>query len=538
VRLLAAAHSRHQDLNQARVWAEEAVQLAAIAEDPSLEARAQGLLGMLGLYRGEYRIAVEALAAAADKIENSPSGTGSGRRELQIDRFVNRGSLISGLAYGGRFTEAVAQGETWLARIAGSAVMAEQFGAIADLHNGLALAHAHLGEPELARRSYAAAVVANRACGNHVAALGNLNLELFCVLLPFQADDLAERDRVVAAAELMAEWVIERGGHENPNLPLYPRIPLLVLEGHFRLARQILEQAETSDLAMTARVRPLYLGTVARAQGDPATAWRCVHEPRLVRPETEPGEGLGGFQQLPFQRLAAGLALDGGDLPTARRWLDLYRRWLDFMDATLGRAELEILEAEWHRAAGNLAPARNHAMRALACASSPRQPLALLAAHRTIGILCAESGDREAAGSHFTEAIALAGACRAPYERVLTQIAYAELLMMSSEYRRAGALLDEARAICLPMDAEPALAQIERLTRLLGTFSDSLPAGLTAREAEVLQLMATGLSNNEIAERLFISPNTVKVHVARVLDKIGVPNRAAATEFAILHGLA
>ena len=119
VRLLAAAHSRHQDLNQARVWAEEAVQMAAIAEDPILEARAQGVLGMLGLYRGEYRIAVEALAAAADKIENSPSGTSSGRRELQIDRFVNRGSLISGLAYGGRFIEAVTQGETYLARMPG-----------------------------------------------------------------------------------------------------------------------------------------------------------------------------------------------------------------------------------------------------------------------------------------------------------------------------------------------------------------------------------------------------------------------------------
>ena len=132
---------------------------------------------------------------------------------------------------------------------------------------------------------------------------------MFCVLLPYQADDLAERERVVTAAELMAEWVIARGGHENSNLPRYPRIPLLVLDGHFRQARQILEQTESSDLAMTARVRPLYLGTVARAQGDLETAWRYVNEPRLIRPETEPGEGVGGFQQLPLQRLAAGLAL-------------------------------------------------------------------------------------------------------------------------------------------------------------------------------------------------------------------------------------
>ena len=76
VRLLAAAHSRHQDLNQARLWTEEAVQLAATADDPSLDARAQGLLGMLGMYRGEYRSAVEVLAAAADKIERLPFGYG------------------------------------------------------------------------------------------------------------------------------------------------------------------------------------------------------------------------------------------------------------------------------------------------------------------------------------------------------------------------------------------------------------------------------------------------------------------------------
>ena len=65
-----------------------------------------------------------------------------------------------------------------------------------------------------------------------------------------------------------------------------------------------------------------------------------------------------------------------------------------------------------------------------------------------------------------------------------------------------------------------------------------LPAGLTAREVEVLRLVAAGLSNAEIAERLFLSPNTVKVHVAHILAKIGVHNRAAATEFALRHGIA
>jgi DNA-binding NarL/FixJ family response regulator len=61
---------------------------------------------------------------------------------------------------------------------------------------------------------------------------------------------------------------------------------------------------------------------------------------------------------------------------------------------------------------------------------------------------------------------------------------------------------------------------------------------LTAREAEVLRLVATGLSNAEIVERLYLSPRTVKVHVANGFAKIGVHNRAAATEFVLRHGLA
>ena len=63
------------------------------------------------------------------------------------------------------------------------------------------------------------------------------------------------------------------------------------------------------------------------------------------------------------------------------------------------------------------------------------------------------------------------------------------------------------------------------------------PAGLTAREVEVLRLIARGRSNRDVAGRLFISPKTVGRHVENVYVKIGVSSRAAAAVFAMEHRL-
>jgi DNA-binding NarL/FixJ family response regulator len=64
------------------------------------------------------------------------------------------------------------------------------------------------------------------------------------------------------------------------------------------------------------------------------------------------------------------------------------------------------------------------------------------------------------------------------------------------------------------------------------------PDGLTAREVEVLRLVAQGLTNEQVAEQLVISPRTVNTHLTAIFSKIGVSSRGAATRYALEHHLA
>ena len=66
----------------------------------------------------------------------------------------------------------------------------------------------------------------------------------------------------------------------------------------------------------------------------------------------------------------------------------------------------------------------------------------------------------------------------------------------------------------------------------------ALPFGLTMREVEVLRLVAEGMTDLQVAARLFVSRNTVNAHLRSIYGKIGVNTRAAAARLAFEHGLA
>ena len=94
--------------------------------------------------------------------------------------------------------------------------------------------------------------------------------------------------------------------------------------------------------------------------------------------------------------------------------------------------------------------------------------------------------------------------------------------------------LSAARAVFLQLGAKPDLAHVDKLARLAPSDRQS---GLTAREMQVLRLIAAGKSNKIIARELSLSEKTINRHASNIFNKLDVPTRAAATAYAYEHGL-
>jgi len=127
-------------------------------------------------------------------------------------------------------------------------------------------------------------------------------------------------------------------------------------------------------------------------------------------------------------------------------------------------------------------------------------------------------------------AIAVFGAENMPYHQALARLALARLVGTDDP---AAAMSEAATAarVFADLGAEPALRQANEI--LSGPATPRSRDGLSPREREVLQLLATGLTNQEIATRLFISPKTASVHVTHILTKLQLRNRSEAVAYAL-----
>jgi len=245
----------------------------------------------------------------------------------------------------------------------------------------------------------------------------------------------------------------------------------------------------------------------------------------------------------PFGLVALNLALLGaaleGDVATSEHLFPLHARALASMPENVnewGAARDSGAVAAWHLgrrdwAATYLAFAEKSLGRPrCACFGS-----AELSAARMASLL----GDLPRAQRWFD-------AARADFEKdgrkpLLALCDYDEALTLfrqsGADRGRVLALLDAAKRQFRALGMELWLDRVEPLERAPTEPKPALPDGLTAREAEVLRLLAQGLANKAIAAKLFVSVPTVERHVANIYAKIGGHGRAAATAYALRKGL-
>jgi DNA-binding CsgD family transcriptional regulator len=95
------------------------------------------------------------------------------------------------------------------------------------------------------------------------------------------------------------------------------------------------------------------------------------------------------------------------------------------------------------------------------------------------------------------------------------------------------------RAIAYALSGEkPSRHQSPESSSSSASPTPEYPAGLSPREVEVLRLVVEGLTNAQAAKELYLSPRTIETHLTSIYQKLGVSSRAAATRFALEHGLA
>jgi len=532
------------DIAKARAAADEAVTLATVANDGALAAFSRLQRGSLACLTGdvadglpEMEAGAAALAALSD-VERAHLATYAAAIDAPTLLPEGRGTVVLWRAYVGRYREARELGERLVAEAAGGEAMPQS---VSSGCFGLGDTYAMLGLPDQAAAMYARAHDAYRRAGHHFLAAIMSSREMQAVALPYRTEDIAGRRRLAEWAEL--EWV--RASRAVPaSVPQrFPRLPLLVLEGQWEEAER-LASAGSAEVGGSIAFRTSvlkYLGALSRLRGDAERAGWAVRQLLPAGAATVLGAVVYVDWAMAVQRVAVALALDAGDRQSAKEWLEAHDRWLAWSGAVCGQSEGAALWAQYYRQAGDRDKAYQHAQSALAHAAEPRQPLALLATHRLLGELDTGAGRQTQAATHLDAALTLADACAAPYERALTLLALAELRAASGDAAAAASRLEGVRAICEPLSARPALARADALAARIAARESTPPAfpvGLSAREIEVLRLMASGHTNREIADVLFLSVHTVSAHIRTILAKTDADNRTAAAAFARRHGLA
>jgi len=258
------------------------------------------------------------------------------------------------------------------------------------------------------------------------------------------------------------------------------------------------------------------LGEIHRLRGELDHALEAYRQATVFGQAVEPGLAL--------------LRMAQGRLTVAESTI---RRVLDEPQARRARARTLAACVEIMLAVRDLPVARASANELIALGVALGSPYLRALGARSAGAVLLAEGNARLAVTELRAAWMTWQEIEAPYEaasvRVLLALGFREL----GDHDAAELELDAARRVFQRLGAVP---DVTRVSALLKTSAKATPL-LTARELEVIGLVATGKSNRDIALELSISQRTVDRHISNILMKLDLPSRSAATAYAFEHGL-
>ena len=348
---------------------------------------------------------------------------------------------------------------------------------------------------------------------------------IYCGLLD-ACHEMADLRRAVEWTEATRRWTAPL-----PAASLYPGIcrvhwaEVLQVQGQWEQAEaEALDACRTmADIDVFVVADGYYeVGEIRRRRGDlvgAAEAYTRAHE--LGR-DPQPGAALvclaEGRVDAAQGSIAAAIAASTG--------------------SRLEQAPLHAAQVEIALAAGDVPRAEAAAAEVAATAEAFESPGLLAVAARCAGAVALARGEAVTALSALRMACSRWGELDAPYEQARCRVLLGRAYEQLDDHDGAARELAAARTCFERLGAATDLAALAPGDEPGATAAATDDIPLSPRELEVLRIVATGRTNREIAERLYLSEKTVARHVSNIFTKLGVSSRAAATAYAFSHGLA
>jgi DNA-binding CsgD family transcriptional regulator len=270
--------------------------------------------------------------------------------------------------------------------------------------------------------------------------------------------------------------------------------------------------------------------------GQPGLGAAYYQLAELHRVRGELAEAEEGFRQASLQgkKPQPGLALLQLAQGEPAMALASIRLMLEQTSERRNRPRLLAAQVDIGLATGNLDDARSAVEELAAIAADLGAPYLRALADHAAGALRLAEGDAREALVPLRQAEALWESMGAPYDTARTGALIGQALRALGDERGAQLELEAAASILRRLRAAPDLVRIERLLRVPAAAPGH---GLSAREMQILRLIAAGKTNRAIAAELRISEKTVARHVSNIFVKLDLSSRSAATAYAYRHNL-